>query len=241
LSRRRAVIIDLAMKQFWWLVAGVLVGCKVTAKTADVQSRVQRSLEANGLDGTVTCPRTVPAKAGTSFECTATIDDHSYVLAGTIDKIDGTDIEVSARFKDGAPVLAHKIVALSAGMTRELGPGAKLDCGEPLRFLDAKRQVACALHAGTVTANAVFTFDDKLAIADVHFVPDVFMRHKLEKLVAENIVSKLPNATVACQMEPVALRPVDDVLWCEATVGDRKHKLKVEIQAADQFLVKAIL
>jgi hypothetical protein len=218
-----------------WVFASVLAaagGCKKSVKNDEVEAFVQRRATELGIpNAKASCPSGVEAKVGASFDCKIDIDGTTYVLVATITSLEGTKLSIDTAWKDGEAVISSKLsAALSGELSTQMETPVKVECGEPLRFLDKDRNVACDLVAGSTKAKLLVTFDDNLAPTNWKVQPPLLAKAALERLLTDPVRSKTSAAvTVACGDEPLLARPADGIVWCQASDGDRAAKIQVEV------------
>lgn len=224
-------------------IAVVLLGgsaCKKSVNTADFEERIQKRTQELGLAGaTVKCPKGVEAKAGKSFECTVGIGGKDYVLVATVTKVEGKQLDMDTKWKDGEAVIASKLgPPLGEELGKQFGTVVTVDCGkEALRFLDKNRNITCDLAAGDTKAKVIVTFDDKLVPTSWKLDPLLIARKKLEDILTEPVRAKTsPTATITCGDKAMLARPAEGVVYCEVADGDKKAKLEVAVD--DELKVK---
>lgn len=205
--------------------------CKKSVDAKDFESRIVKRTEELGIQGAkVSCPKGVEAKEGNSIDCKVEIDGKSYVLVSTITKVDGKQLGMDTKWKDGEAVISGKLgPVLTKALGEEFGTEVAIDCGEPLRFLDAERRVTCDLAAGETKAKVAVTFDAKLVPTDWKLEPRLIGKAKLEGLLTKRMQEQVPNATVTCGAQGLFPRPPDGIVKCEAVAGSDKMGLAVEV------------
>ncbi len=82
------------------LAAAPLVGCKHKLKTDSLEGVIKTQLKKNGLDGSVTCPKDVEAKAGGTFDCSGKANDKAIVVSVT-QKDDKGNVTIVLKTIDG--------------------------------------------------------------------------------------------------------------------------------------------
>jgi hypothetical protein len=217
-----------------WVLAGVLAaaGCKKSVKNDEVEAFVKRRAADLGMQNAkASCPSGVEAKVGTSFDCKLEIDGKTYVLVATITSVEGTKLAIDTAWKDGEAVVSSKLSAALAGeLSNQMETPVKVECGEPLRFLDQDRNVACDLVAGSTKAKLLVTFDENLAPTNWKVHPGLLAKPRLEQLLIERVRTQTSaTATVTCGDEPLLARPDDGIVWCQVTDGARSAKVEVEV------------
>jgi hypothetical protein len=207
--------------------------CKKKVDTADFEGRLKTRTEALGLVGaTVKCPKGVEAKKGQEFECSVTIGERSYVLVATVTKVDGKELGMDTKWKDGDAVITAKLApALGTELGKQFGTPVTVDCGkDAMIFLDKSRNVTCDLTAADAKAKVLVTFDDKLVPTTWKLDPQLLAKAKLEGILLEPVRAKTsPAVNVTCGDKPLLPRPADGTVWCEISDGTKKAKLKVEV------------
>lgn len=217
-------------------IAALLLGgsaCKKKVDTADFEGRIQKRTQELGLAGaTVKCPSGVEATAGKSFECTVNVGGKDYVLVATVTNVDGKQLDMDTKWKDGEAVIASKLgPPLGEELGKQFGTAVTVDCGkDTLRFLDKDRNIACDLAAGDTKAKVIVTFDDKLVPTSWKLDPMLLGKKKLEDILTEPVRAKTsPTATVTCGDKPMLARPADGLVYCDLADGDKKARLKVTV------------
>lgn len=208
------------------------VGCKKKVDSADFEQRLTKRTEEIGLVGAkVSCPKDVAAKAGASFECNVDIGGKTYPLVATIKSAEGNDLQMDTAWKGGEAVLSAKLEpAVAAQLSEQLGTPVTLSCGEPLRFLDAKRNVSCDMSAGTTKAKAVMTFDAELSPTAWQLDPPLLAKSKLEATLTPSVREKTAaTVNVDCGKDPLLVRPADGNVFCTIAGGDEQAKIRVSV------------
>jgi hypothetical protein len=207
--------------------------CKKKVDTADFEGRLKKRTDELGLTGaTVSCPKGVEAKEGQNFECSVSIGGRSYVLVATVTKVDGKELGMDTRWKDGEAIITAKLAPpLSEELGKQFGTAVTIDCGkDAMVFLDKSRNVTCDLAAGDTKAKVLITFDDKLVPTTWKLDPQLLAKAKLEGILLEPVRAKTsPGVAVTCGDKPLLPRPADGTVWCELAEGDKKAKLKVAV------------
>jgi hypothetical protein len=207
--------------------------CKKKVDTADFEGRLQKRTEELGLTGAaVKCPKGVEAKVGQSFDCTVTVGGTDYVLVATVTKVDGKELGMDTRWKDGQAVIATKLAPpLGEELTAQFGVKTTIDCGKGvLAFLDKDRNVTCDITAGDVKAKVLVTFDDKLAPTDWRVEPPLVSKARLEKALTDPVRAKTsPTVTVTCGDKALVSRPADGKVECQLADGGKTAKLAVMV------------
>lgn len=206
-------------------------GCKKKVDSKDFESRLKTRTEQLGLTGAVvSCPKGIEAKEGQSFECTVNVGGKDYTLVSTITKVDGKELGMDTKWKDGDAIITSKLApALGEELSKQFGTQVTTDCGkDAMRFIDKDRNLTCDLTAGDTKAKVVVTFDDKLAPTSWKLDPLLLAKAKLEGLLTEPVRAKTsPGVAISCGDQPLLARPADGVVWCEIAEGEKKAKLKV--------------
>jgi hypothetical protein len=214
--------------------------CKKKVDTADFEGRLKKRTDELGLAGaTVSCPKGVEAKEGQTFECSVSVGGRSYVLVATVTKVDGKELGMDTKWKDGEAVITGKLApALGGELGKQFGTPVTVDCGkDTMVFLDKARNVTCDLAAGDTKAKVVITFDDKLNPTTWKLDPQLLAKSKLEGILTEPVRAKTsPTVAVTCGDKPLLPRPADGTVWCEIADGAKKAKLKVAVD--DDLQVK---
>ncbi len=223
----------------WLLVAlsttAALAACDKSVDSAEFEGNVKQRLAAIGFpDATATCPKKIAAKVGAEFTCDVGIEGKTYALNLTITKVDGKRVDMDSKWKDGDAIVAERLEAGVANqLTQDFGAPVTIDCGEPLRFLDADRKVACTLTAGAAKTSLKIAFDDKLTPTGWEIDPVLVSKAKLETILAPDVSAKSgAQVTVTCGAEPLFARPADGVTTCDATDGKATLKIKVTLDAS---------
>jgi hypothetical protein len=207
--------------------------CKKKVDTADFEGRLKKRTDELGLTGaTVSCPKGVEAKVGQSFECSVTVGGRSYVLVATVTKVDGKELGMDTKWKDGEAVITAKLApALGEELGKQFGVPVTVDCGkDTMVFLDKARNVTCDLTAADAKAKVLVTFDDKLVPTTWKLDPQLLAKSKLEAILLEPVRAKTsPGVAVTCGDKPLLPRPADGTVWCEIAEGEKKAKLKVAV------------
>ncbi len=207
--------------------------CKKSVDTADFESRIKTRTEELGITGaTVSCPKGIEAKTGASFECAITAGGKTYTLATTITGVEGKQLSMDTKWKDGEAVLPAKLApALGEELSKQFGTPVTTDCGKDvLVFVDKSRNVTCELSAGETKSKVLVTFDDKLNPTTWKLDPQLLAKDKLEGILIAPVREKLsPTLELTCGNAALLPRPADGVVWCEIAEGDKKQKLKVDV------------
>ena len=209
--------------------------CNKRVDNADFEARIAKRVGELGLPvGVVTCPAGVDVAAGTSFKCAVQIADRSYELEATITGAnasgDTAEVTMETRWTAGDAIVASKLAAsLTAGMSKTLNTPVVVDCGEPLRFLDATRALRCELSAGRTKVGLVASFDDKGNPVGWKLDPPVLAKSMIEASVTPSVRDKTatPAASVACGTEPLMLRPPDGRVPCTIEIAGKHGKIAV--------------
>jgi hypothetical protein len=181
----------------------------------------------------VACPKNVEAKVGTTFVCKVTIAGEEHGFEATVDKIEGDDLTMSTRWVDGKGVLGAKIEeALSKELSTQLGAVTQIDCGAPLRFLDADNTLTCKATVLTHTLDAKLTFNDALDVTGWSLIPEPVVRDRLVEILKASVTEKLgPAVTITCGADPILVVPASNVVECAVTDGTQSGKLMVTFKA----------
>lgn len=220
-------------------VCVLLVGCKGSVKTDEVERWVKQRVAELGVEASkVTCPGHIDAKVGVSFECVLVIEGAPYTLVGKITKVESEMVNYDTAWK-GAPngvILRSKLVpSLTGDLTKRLKADVQVACPEPLLVLDAKRAVTCDVTAGATKAKLVVSFDEKLFATGWKFDPPLLSKAAIEQTLTSSVDKQVPGATVSCGSEPLFPPPADGVLVCEIASAGASAKIKVEIAADAQI------
>jgi len=211
------------------LVGVVAGGCKKTVKTAEVASMVTNQLKANGIDGKVTCPESVAAKAGAHFQCNAIVDGEPFTVEVTITSVNGSEGELDVTLPD-AIVRDVAVDVVSKHLAEELGQAPAIDCGPKrlLRIVDGK--VTCAVdiagHKGKLVVSADAT--GMLGGYTLEFPegPEL-LRTKLVEVLTKSVSDQLKStATIDCGTD-LLLFPKDDQLTCQVSAAGKTGRLVV--------------
>jgi hypothetical protein len=147
------------------VAAGLLGGCSIKAGDTISARNVERVI-ASRLAGTfhsplpaVTCPGAVPAQAGTTFECTATVDGQRLAIRGTVT---GTHGRVKLLPEAAVVTRAGTEAALSRHLGTALGAGVRLTCLAPaLLVANPGRSFECTALVGHSTRRVMVRFTSK--------------------------------------------------------------------------------
>jgi hypothetical protein len=207
--------------------------CKKKVDTADFEGRLKKRTDELGLTGaTVSCPKGVEAKEGQSFDCSVSVGGKTYVLVATVTKVDGKELGMDTKWKEGEAIINTKLAPLlGAELSKQFGTPVTTDCGkDTMVFLDKDRNVTCDLTAGETKAKVLVTFDDKLNPTNWKLDPQLLGKTNLEGILLEPVRAKTsPGIAVTCGDRSLFPRPADGTVWCEIAEGEKKAKLKVAV------------
>jgi hypothetical protein len=210
-----------------------LTACKKQLDTVGYEKKLRSELEAKGITADkVTCPKDIKAKKGETFTCQITIEGKDYGFEATIGNIDGDKVDMTTRWVDGQGIIGNKLEsALPAQLTEALGAAATVDCGEPLRFVDADGKVTCKTTVEGQTYDLKIAFDDKSVSTGWEMVPEPVVRARLLETVTPSVQGKLgTGVAVSCGDKALLAVPADGVLWCELSEGAKQAKLKLSFK-----------
>lgn len=210
-----------------------LAACKKKLDTVGYEKKLRSELDALGITvEKVTCPEDISSKQGESFTCTITIEGKDYGFEATVTEIRGEQVDLSTRWVDGKGVVGVKLeTAFSAELTKTLGVDTKVDCGEPLRFLDADGKVTCQAMADGQTLALELAFDDKLVTTGWELSPPPVSRARLLDTLTPAVQGQVgAGITLTCGDKALLSVPADGVVWCAATDGTKEAKLKVSFK-----------
>ena len=213
-------------------------GCQRHVDTEDFESRIHKRIAELGLPGgAVSCPKVVEVRPGAMFTCSVEIAKKAHDLDVTL--LDGrgssdTEIKLDTQWREGNAIVGTKLApVLEAGMTKTLGVPVKVDCGEPLRFIDAKHQLRCELTVGARTAHLLTTFDAKNDPTDWTLEPPMLLKSKMEGILTSSVREKtVADATVSCGNEAFIARPADGIVHCTIAAGGKAGKIAVTVNEA---------
>jgi hypothetical protein len=218
------------------LAAMSAAACGKQVDTTDFEARIAKRVTELGLPvGVVTCPKDVDVSAGAKFKCMVQIADKPYELEARITDAsaagDSAEITMDTRWTAGDAVVGTKLGAsLSEGMTKALATHVVVDCGAPLRFIDANHAVRCDLSAGKTKVGLIASFDDKGNPTGWKLDPPVLTKTMLEASITPSLREKTsPDAIISCGDEPLLLRPADGKVPCTVAIGDKHGKIAVTI------------
>lgn len=211
-----------------------LAACKKKLDTVGYEKKLRSELDALGITvEKVVCPKDISSKKGESFTCTITIEGKDYGFEATVTEIRGEQVDLSTRWVDGKGVVGVKLeTAFAADLTQTLGVDTKVDCGDPLRFLDADGKVTCKATADGQTFDLKLSFDDKLVTTGSEMVPAPVSTKRLVEALAPAIQEKVggDGLGVTCGDAVLTIVPPDGVVWCTANQGTSARKLKVSFK-----------
>jgi len=211
---------------------------KKTVKQDEVEAFIKGRADEMGLAATkVTCPSDVEAKKGTTFTCQVEVEGtKTYDLEFTITEIDKDNDKFhgDSRWKDGRAVISAKIEeGISAELAKQLGAPIVIECGEPLRFLDAEGKLRCPFTAGKVTGEAVLTFDDQTEVTGWELQPPLLSAQKLVAILTPSVREQTsPEVNLDCGPDPLLARPADGVVWCGISDGKQAAQIRIEVDEA---------
>jgi hypothetical protein len=221
------------------MLVGSVTACKKKVDSADFEGRLKKRTDELGLAGaTVSCPKGIEAKEGQSFDCSVTVGGKAYVLVATITKVDGKELGMDTKWKDGEAIITSKLApALGTELGKQFGTAVTVDCGkDAMVFLDKARNVTCDLAAGDAKSKVLVTFDDKLVPTNWKLDPQLLAKAKLESILTEPVRAKTsPGVAVTCGDKALLVRPADGTVWCEIAEGEKKAKLKVAVDEEMQI------
>jgi hypothetical protein len=206
--------------------------CTKSVDTKDFEKRIAKRMEELGItDAKVRCPDAVSAKEGNVLACSIAIGGKSYAMESTITKVEGGQLAMDNRWKDGEAVVSARLEpALEKDLGEQFAVAVGITCGDRLRFLDAERKIRCELSAGTTKAQVAISFDDKLVPTQWALEPTLIGRSKLEGILTPSVRDKTsPGVTVTCGDQPLFPRPADGTVWCDIADAERAAKIKVEL------------
>jgi hypothetical protein len=211
-------------------------GCKGKVDTKDLEETLRRRTTALGLHATgISCPPDVEATPGRTFVCEVALDaTHRYALNVTVGARDHATDEVNldTAWRDGEAIQCAKLgAAMSANLSKSFATEVVVTCGdEPLRFLDAQRQLSCAVSAGNAKSVATIDFNAGLEVTEYHLSPALLTRTKLEEVLTRSVRGQTTaDASVDCGSGVLLVRPADGSVWCGISSAGRKAKIKVDI------------
>jgi hypothetical protein len=218
------------------VAAVAAVACKAKVDIQGLEDTIRQRTSELGVHATkVACPGDVEAKPGKVFTCQVELDGKkTYALDVTITSVtkETGKLGLDTAWHDGAAVQVGKLEpVLTEQLGTALGSPISIKCGdEPLRFLDAQRKVRCRLAAGEVKSDAIIEFDEALSPTGWHLDPPLLGRARLEQALTPSVHDKT-NAGVKVDCGPAALfaRPASGVVWCAIADGDKRAKIKVEV------------
>jgi hypothetical protein len=211
-------------------------GCEGRLDNKDLEDTLRLRMAPLGSHTTgITCPPDVDARPGKTFTCEVAVDaTHRYALNVTPGEPNHATgkVHLDTRWRDGEGVQTAKVaVTLSAELSKSVAAEVVVTCGdEPVRFLDAKRQLTCAVSAGEAKSVVTIDFDAALVATHWQLSPGLLSRARLEEGLTPQVRSQTTADTrVDCGPAAFFVRPADGAVWCTISSAGRKATIKVDV------------